>query len=82
MKINENVNFAENSMNSLILVTQLKMDQNFWILKILENLLNKKNIGNFNFNENFIFLDLKKIYSINYYGNADFAESSINSLIY
>ena len=36
MNMNENVNFAENSMSSLILVTKLKRKQYFSILKMIK----------------------------------------------
>ena len=54
MKINENVNFAENSMSSLILATKLKRKQYFSILKMFKFHSIKDN-GNVNFAENSIY---------------------------
>ena len=53
MKKNGNSDWVENSINSLILVTKLKGNQNFSILKILKNYSMKKN-GTVDFTENSI----------------------------
>ena len=42
MKKNGNSDLVENSINSQILVTKLKGNQNFSILKILKKLFNEK----------------------------------------
>ena len=53
MKRNETVDFAENFINSLVLVTKLEGNQNFLILKILKNYSMKKN-GTVDYAENSI----------------------------